>query len=249
MTMRRQTRIMMGMPITVALAGGPASLLDDVFAHFDAVDQRFSLYRADSEISALNQGRITLAQTSDEMRDVLDWADKTRRETQGYFDIRRADGTLDTSGIVKGWAVLNAAKLIEAAGVAHYFVDAGGDIQTGGRNGEGLDWAIGIRNPFQETEIIKALQLAGRGIATSGNYARGDHIYNPHCFARKIDAIVSISVIAKDVLEADRFATAAFAMGVEGIEFIEDMPGLEGYVIDSCGIATQSSGFGAFVVP
>ena len=247
--MRRQTRILMGMPITIALGEAPDHLRDEVFAYFAAVDQRFSLYRADSEISALNQGRIALAQISPDMREVLDWADQTRRETRGYFDIRRADGSLDPSGIVKGWAVLNAAKFIEAAGVKHYFVDAGGDIQTGAKNGEGHDWTIGIRHPFQENAIVKALKLAGRGIATSGTYARGHHIYNPHCRERQIDEIVSLSVIAKDVLEADRFATAAFAMGLEGIAFIEDMPGLEGYVIDAHGIATQSSGFGAFVVP
>lgn len=43
--------------------------------------------------------------------------------------------------------------------------------------------------------------------------------------------------------EADRYATAAFAMGRAGIHFIEDMPGFEGYLIDSDGIATMTSGF------
>ncbi|MBV1706279.1 MAG: FAD:protein FMN transferase [Hyphomicrobiales bacterium] len=247
--MRRQTRLLMGMPVTLALAGGPAGLIDEVFGWFTAVDQRFSLYRTDSEISALNAGRLPRAEISRDMREVLEWADRTRRETDGYFDIRRADGTLDPSGIVKGWAVLKAARLIEAAGVEDYFVDGGGDIQTGGKNADGLDWAIGIRHPFEEDAIVKALNLAGRGIATSGNYARGDHIYNPHSYASKVDEIVSLSVIASDVLEADRFATAAFAMGRDGIGFIEDMPGLEGYAIEANGMATQSSGFGAFVVP
>lgn len=247
--MRRETRLLMGMPISIAIVDdAPDSLIDQAFAYFAAVDQRFSLYRDDSEITALNTGRITLAQASPDMHEVLALADKTKRETHGYFDIRRADGTLDPSGIVKGWAVRNAAAMIAAGGARHYFVDAGGDVQTGGKNADGADWILGIRNPFHDQEIIKALALPGKAIATSGTYARGQHIYNPHQSGRPIDAIVSLSIIAADVLEADRFATAAFAMGLDGINFIEMMPSLEGYVVDAQGIATQTSGFGAYVV-
>ena len=66
---------------------------------------------------------------------------------------------------------------------------------------------------------------------------------------RPIGDIVSLTVIGPDVLEADRFSTAAFAMGKSGIHFIEDLPGFEGYVVDGAGIATQTSGFKAFVPP
>ena len=98
---------------------------------------------------------------------------------------------------------------------------------------DGEDWTIGIRNPFNEREIIKAVTPKGRGIATSGTYVRGQHIYDPHRPGRPIEDIVSLTVIGPDVLEADRFATAAFAMGKAGIHFIEEMPGLEGYVVDA----------------
>jgi len=36
-------------------------------------------------------------------------------------------------------------------------------------------------------------------------------------------------------------------MGKAGLHFIEELPCLEGYVVDSNGIATQTSGFRAFV--
>ena len=49
------------------------------------------------------------------------------------------------------------------------------------------------------------------------------------------------------MLEADRFATAAFAMGKDGILFIENLPGFEGYAIDAKGIATMASGFPCIV--
>jgi thiamine biosynthesis lipoprotein len=248
--MLRDTRLLMGMPITVEIVdSAPARLMDEVFAHFAAVDARFSVFKPDSEISALNQGRIAATEVSAEMQEVLALADRTRRETNGYFEIRRSDGLLDPCGIVKGWAVRDAAQLVRRSGVRDFFVDAGGDIQTGGKNGDGEDWKIGIRNPFNEREIIKAVTPKGRGIATSGTYVRGQHIYDPLEPGRPIEDIVSLTVIGPDVLEADRFSTAAFAMGKAGIHFIEDLPGFEGYVVDADGIATQTSGFKAFVMP
>jgi len=245
-----ETRIIMGMPIALAFADPPPEgLMDGVFAYFESVDARFSPFKADSEISALNRGGGACEGHSAEMREVLAIAARTKYETRGFFDIRRPDGTLDPSGIVKGWAVRNAARLVSEAGVENYCVDAGGDIQPGGSNAEGQDWRIGIRNPFNEREIIKVIAPGTCGVATSGNYARGQHIYNPHRPDRPIDEIVSLTVIGGDVLEADRFATAAFAMGAEGIAFIEKQPGLEGYQVSAAGVATQTRGFGAYVVP
>lgn len=239
----------MGMPITVEIVGRvPANHLERVYDYFTAVDMRFSLYKPDSEISAYNRGEILLAALSDAMREVLTLASRTKAETKGIFEIRRPDGVLDPSGIVKGWAVRNAALILKASGVRNFYVDAGGDIQTGGHNEDGESWRVGIRNPFNDQEIVKAVSLSECGIATSGTYARGQHIYNPDRPDEPITDIVSLSVIGPDVLEADRFATAAFAMGGQGIYFLEDQQGLEGYVIAANGVATQTSGFGAFVI-
>jgi thiamine biosynthesis lipoprotein len=246
--MMRDTRLLMGMPITVEIVDrAPGRLMEDVFDYFAAVDARFSVFKPDSEISALNDGRIAVGDVSPQMRQVLALAERTKRETDGYFEIRRADGLLDPCGIVKGWAIRNAAQLVRDAGVRSFFVDAGGDIQSGGKNPDGADWTVGIRNPFNEREIIKTVTPKGCGIATSGTYVRGQHIYNPRERGRPIEGIVSLTVIGPDVLEADRFSTAAFAMGKSGIHFIENLPGFEGYVVDGAGIATQTSGFKAFV--
>jgi FAD:protein FMN transferase len=246
--MIRETRVLMGMPITVEIVDDPPKgLVDDVFAHFAEVDRRFSPFNPESEVSALNQHLVLPIELSAEMVEVLAIADRTRQETRGYFEIRRPDGRLDPSGIVKGWAIRNAAALIEASGVRNFFVDAGGDIQSRGKSADGDHWRAGIRNPFNEREIIKAIVPRGRGIATSGTYAREQHIYDPYWPGRSIVEIVSLTVIGPDVLEADRFATAAFAMGRSGIYFIEDRPELEGYVVDLNGIATQTSGFKAYV--
>lgn len=258
----------MGMPIEIEIvdarpfgrpdAGNAENALEAAFAYLVAVDERFSTYKEDSEISRISRigtpdgvlsGEIGESAISDEMKEVFALAEKTKKETSGYFNIRRPDNSLDPSGIVKGWAIHNAAARIRAAGHENFFVNAGGDIAMSGKNAEGEEWSVGIRNPFNVKEIVKVVYPRGNGIATSGSYIRGAHIYNPHSPEEKLDEIVSMTVIGPNVLEADRFATAAFAMGKEGIAFVENLPGFEGYMIDKNGIATMTSGFAAYTAP
>lgn len=246
----RDTRILMGMPITVDVAGASnRELIEKVFGYFEHIDRRFSTYRADSEITAINRGDVPIVEWSGEMAEVFALARLTNNETDGYFDIRKPDGSLDPSGIVKGWAIRNAADIVQRAGISDFFIEAGGDIQSCGRNASGQDWSVGIRNPFNADEIVKIVYPRGRGVATSGTYVRGQHIYNPHGIGGPIQDIVSLTVIGADVLEADRFATAAFAMGGDGIFFIEQTHGLEGYLVDANGRATPTTGFGALCLP
>ena len=245
----RETRIVMGMPCTVEIVADEClAVINSVFEYFTKVDERFSTYKPTSEISAINRGEISPADFSVDMREVFDLAARTKFESDGFFEIKRADGKIDPSGIVKGWAIRNAARMIAAAGFSNFYVDVGGDIQTGGCDADGKAWRIGIRSPFNDQDVIKAIELNGHGVATSGTYVRGQHIYNPLCPTETIKYIVSLTVIGADVLEADRFATAAFAIGEDGIYFIESLTGIEGYMVNASGIATQTSGFGDFVV-
>jgi thiamine biosynthesis lipoprotein len=244
-----QNRIIMGMPVTVEVADprATAQTIDDIFDYFGYVDRKFSTYKPDSEISMINRDEISLDQASEEMKSMFLLAEKTRQESNGYFQILR-NGRYDPSGIVKGWAILQAADRLQSQGFENYYVDAGGDVQISGKNDLGQDWRVGIQNPFNPMEIVKVLSLSNCGIATSGNYARGEHIYNPQQEEQDSPGIVSLTVVGPNVFDADRFATAAYAMGYAGINFIEDLEGFEGYMIDRDGIATYTSGFGRYVI-
>ena len=79
-----------------------------------------------------------------------------------------------------------------------------------------------------------------------GTYIRGLHIYNPKTGA-PADDIISLTVVGKDICDVDLIATAAFAMGQDGIRFVENTPGFEGYAIDKEGTATMTSGFQRYV--
>ncbi len=244
----KQTRILMGMPVMIEVIDPSVteSHINDIYIYFEYIDEKFSTYKATSEITQINEGKLGLPEASKDMKTVFLLADKTREETYGYFDILRK-GKYDPSGLVKGWAIYNAAQLLRKKGFRNFYVDAGGDIQVYGKNGEGQKWQIGIRNPFNIDEIVKVVSVTNRGVATSGTYIRGDHIYNPKSDDPLETEIVSLTVIGSNIYEADRFATAAFAMGSEGIYFIESLKGFEGYSIDRNGRATMTTGFEEYV--
>ncbi len=238
----------MGMPITVEIVGSKklSENISTVFEYFKAVDERFSTYKPKSEISKINHG-LPQQKWSAEMREVMELCEQTKQETNGFFDIKKSDGSLDPSGLVKGWSIWNAANMLLESGIQDFYVEAGGDIQLHGRNPESQPWKIGVRNPFNSDENVKIISATNIGVATSGTYIRGLHIYNPKKYDAKIEDVESMTVIGPNIYEADRFATAAFAMGTKGINFIEKLPGFEAYMIHSDKIATMTSGFERYI--
>jgi thiamine biosynthesis lipoprotein len=245
----KQTQIMMGMPITLEVVDPwvTETAFDDVFAYFEYVDEKFSTYKADSEISQINRREEKIEESSEDMKTIFGLAEQTRVETNGYFNIQHND-TYDPSGIVKGWAIYNASQILRREGFENFYVEAGGDIQISGLNDLRQNWRVGIRNPFNLDEIVKVLSITDCGVATSGTYVRGQHIYNPLDDDQIITDILSLTVIGPDIYEADRFATAAFAMGRTGIEFIECLEGFEGYMIDRNKLATFTTGFEKWIL-
>lgn len=243
-----ETRILWDMPITITIVDSRATkkTVNNIFTYFSHIDDVFNTFRKDSEISRINANQLPKHRWSKEVKDVLALCEETKRQTNGFFEIRR-NGLLDPLGIVKGWAVHNACDSLLDDGFENYYIEAGGDIETHGINEKGKYWTVGIRNPFNRRQIVKKLIIHNMGIATSGTYIRGNHIINPFAPTTPITDIVSLTVVGPDILEADRIATAAFAMGKNGITFIETLPGFEGYMIDSRGIAVYTEGFSKYV--
>jgi FAD:protein FMN transferase len=238
----KQTWLIMGMPVTLVIEDAEASKsdFDSVYDYFQYVDNKYSPYKHDSEVSKINDG-LPQEKWSSEMKDIMKLCEQTKQQTEGYFDVFR-DGKLDPSGLVKGWAINQVASLLRKRKCKQFYIDAGGDVQVSGRN-----WTVGIRNPFNRDEIVKVIEVSDHGVATSGTYIRGQHIYDPHN-NRAIENIASLTVIGPNIYDADRFATAAFAMGETGINFIESLDGFEAYMIDHNQKATMTSSFNKYVV-
>ncbi len=238
----------MAMPVTIDIneTNIDKSVFDKVFEYLRYIDNKFSTYKNNSEIEKINRKEIHYYEYSKDMKTILKLSEKTKKETNGYFDIKHND-KLDPSGIVKGFAIHKACQILKKSGYKNYYIEIAGDIEISGLNQDRKKWRVGIENPFSRGEIIKVLELTNKGIATSGKYIRGEHIWNNTKDQTKNEAI-SITVISNNVYNADRFATAAFAMGEKGILFIEKLKNTEGYMVMNNKKAIFTSGFEKYQV-
>lgn len=203
-----------------------APVLDAFFGDLREIDRRFSPYRPDSEVSRVSRGDLAVEDASDDLRWILGACEDLRRVSGGAFDARRhrGDGTLDPSGIVKGWAIEEAARRLEMAGLRAYAINAGGDVLAIGEPADGEPWRVGIRHPSRRDAVAAVLLVRDLAVATSGTYERGAHIVDP----RTGDAprgLLSLTVLGPSLTWADAYATAAFAMGEAGLGWVHERAG------------------------
>ena len=178
------------------------------------------------------------------------------RQFIGYQKMKLEDGKiikedprlmLDCSAIAKGYGVDRVARLLDKKGVNHYMVDIGGEVVVKGKNSRMKTWRIGINKPVEDSlsinqELQTILEVSGVGMATSGNY-RKFYYKNGKRYAHTIDPrlgtpvqhnILSATVIAKDCVTADAYATAFMVMGLEKAKTLcEKHPELDAYFICS----------------
>lgn len=215
----------------------PAAL-DLAFDYLRQVDTRFSTYKPDSEVSRLIRGELAESDVSPELGEVLELCERVRLTSEGYFDIRahRPDGRPDPTGLVKGWSLENAGRILEDGGARNYCINGGGDIVTHGEAAPGQRWRVGIRHPLIADKLATVLAVGDGGVATSGAYERGDHVRDPFT-GRAAAGVLSITVVGPSLTLADAYATAAFAIGPTGLAWAA---GLADY--DACSITADRDG-------
>ena len=151
---------------------------------------------------------------------------------------------IDFNAIAKGYGVDVIAEFLEAKNTHNYLVEIGGEIRAKGLNIEkGSDWKVGLEKPnFDGTQsVLKAITIKNEAMATSGTYRKFKVDDNGNRYAHIIDTktgypsktnLLSISVIAKDCMTADAFATAFKAMGIEKSKiFLKSHPELKMFLI------------------
>ncbi|MCT9081753.1 FAD:protein FMN transferase [Streptomyces fulvoviolaceus] len=227
----------MGFPVSLRVddEGIPESAADAVFAWLREVDTRFSPFKPDSEVSRLDRGE--LSDLSEDLAEVLDLCEHYRVATGGAFDVRMPGRALDPCAVVKGWSVQRAAELLTAAGARRFVLNAGGDVVAAGG-----PWRVGVRHPEHADRLCAVLALTDGAVATSARYERGDHIIDGRT-GRPATGLLSLTVVAPTLTEADSVATAAFAMGTEGIDWAASLPGCEVFAVDAERRVLRTPGF------
>ncbi|MDQ6784299.1 MAG: FAD:protein FMN transferase [Actinomycetota bacterium] len=198
--------------------GRDAALLATVqWLHW--VDRTFSLYRPESPLSRLTRNEIGLSDCPAAVGDVLDLARVCRDLTGGAFDPRwPGNGTVDPTGLVKGWAAQAASAILTARGSLHHTVNAAGDLCVHGEARPGQDWAVGIAHPLRAGRVVAVVSGRRMAVATSGVAERGAQVIDPRT-GLPATALASVTVVGPDLAYADAFATAGVALG-------DDAPGL-----------------------
>jgi thiamine biosynthesis lipoprotein len=232
----------MGMAILVDLRDAiPERAVDEAFDWLRFVDETFSTYKQDSAISRIARSELDPADADPTVREVLDRCEELKEETAGYFDAH-AGGSLDPSGLVKGWSVDRAAAMLEEAGARNFAIYAGGDIVVRGGALPEDRWRVGIRHPHVADRVAAVVEANDLAIATSGAYARGDHVLDPHT-GRPARGLLSVTITGPVLATADAYATAAFAMGRAAPGWIARLHGYEGMAITSDERVLSTPGF------
>jgi thiamine biosynthesis lipoprotein len=119
-------------------------------------------------------------------------------------------------------------------------VDAAGDIAVSGPRADGRPWTVGVADPFHPDEEIEVLSICAGGVATSGRDRRRwmrngvpqHHILDPRTSLPASTDLLTVTVIAPDVMQAEAAAKAAFILGSRhGLAWTEARPDFAGLFI------------------
>jgi len=214
--------------------------IDKCAEYFREVDEVFSTYKDESEVSRLRRGEIKISDCSKDLQEVWDLCLRAKEITDGAFDPWCVEGGFDPSGYVKGWASDKAIAILRKHGASYIQVNGAGDLSLFGGPHK-----IGIRSPEDAKVILKVFELSGGAIATSGTYERGSHIQDPHTGLIAIGAR-SATVIGPDGGLADALATALVVAGRDGAVWFTkgELAEYSAWVIDRHSDVAWSVGYG-----
>lgn len=246
----RRVEVVMGFPVSLAVRGrhaddGPGrAAWAAVLADLCRVETDFSTHLAGSWTSRLDRGEVAAEDCPDHVREVLDLADRARRESGGAFDVRRrtVDGSvhLDTDGVVKGWALERAAAHLLALPDTGFCLSGGGDMLCCSADG-GPAWRIGIEDPRNPARVLATVPVRDGAVATSGTAHRGQHLVDARTGAHP-SRVAQVTVVADSLTWADLDATAAYARDADAARWLGTRPGRTGLVVWADGTTATVAG-------
>jgi thiamine biosynthesis lipoprotein len=141
---------------------------------------------------------------------------------------------LGLGGIGQGFIADKIKVMLVEKGVLAGIVNISGDINTWGKQLDGNQWKVGIKNPLNKDKIFASFPLEDSAVETSGSYEKYV-TFNGKRYSHIIDTrtgypasgIISVSVFAKSTELADALATGIFVLGVDvGLDLVNQLPGV-----------------------
>lgn len=145
---------------------------------------------------------------------------------------------IDLGGIAKGWVASQVAQDLSSLGAC--LVDAGGDIAAIGHPPEMEGWPIGVADPHSPESDLAVLSIKDQGVATSGvDYrhweaggSRQHHIIDPRTGLPAQTDLLSVTVVAKDPVQAELYAKVALILGAQdGWKYLAGLTSTEAILV------------------
>jgi thiamine biosynthesis lipoprotein len=175
--------------------------------------------------------RVPTQQEIDALLPLIGWQQVHWRER--CIALPRIGMELDFGGFGKEYAADRAAEVLGREGVAHGYVNLGGDIRAAGGRRDGSGWRIAIRHPRRDDALLRTIELHAGALATSGDYERYFevdgrrycHLLDPRS-GWPVSYWQSVSVIAPTCAAAGAACTIAALRQRDGLAFLrrEQLP-------------------------
>jgi thiamine biosynthesis lipoprotein len=152
-------------------------------------------------------------------------------------------------GIGKGYAVDHGIGILQARGIQHAVVTAGGDTRIIGDH-RGRPWVVAIRHPDDANKVVTRIPLSDSAMSTSGDYERYfdengiryHHIIDPHT-GHSASKVRSATILGPTATETDGMSKTAFVLGPEkALEIINRFPQYDAVFVCPDGKVLYSNG-------
>jgi thiamine biosynthesis lipoprotein len=165
-----------------------------------------------------DEGRIKAARLADRLpaHDVLE-VDQAGGRARKHAEMR-----FDLNGIAKGYGVDRLTEVARGHGIAAGLFAIDGELRALGCQPDGRGWTIAIEVPDLEARAAHSIvELQDAAIATSGDYRhwvdvgshRLSHTMDPRIGMPLNHPPASATVIARDCMSADAWATVMMVLG------------------------------------
>ena len=215
-------------------------IIEEAYKEALRLQKKFNFFDGESELSILNKKRKL--KVSDELLKVIKRGLEFSKITNGKYDIAigkrilqrktgleeteessykdieingnditlKREAMIDLGSIAKGYITDRIADFLKSKGVENFIIDSRGDIIAYGN----YEYLVEIQHPRKKNEKFYRIKIKNGAVATSGDYNQfygnfeKSHIINS-------GEIISLTVVANTLEEADVYSTALFVADEE----------------------------------